>query len=58
MEIFKPLLSKLLELEQSREFCQKGELDKAISLFREITEDCRLLEESPHSEHFLNDIRN
>ncbi len=58
MEIFKPLLDKVLELEESKEFSRNGMFNQAITLLGEITDQCRLLEQSPHSEKFLKDLKN
>jgi hypothetical protein len=58
MTLFKPLLEKLLELEEAKQYSRNGTLDKAALLFGEIAKQCNELQKSPYSDEFLNNLEN
>jgi len=48
VEIFKPLLDKLLKMEETYQYIENGALEKAASLFGDISFLCKEIEnESP-----------
>jgi hypothetical protein len=59
LNIFKPLLSKMLKMEDAEQYKQDGSLERAASLFGEISELCKEIEKNHNpSDLFLENLGN
>ena len=58
MTILKPLIEKVLKLEEAEEYKESGTLKKAASLFGEISNQCREITGISFSENFLKSLKN
>ena len=59
LNIFRPLLSKMLEMEDAEHYKKDGSFERAASLFGEISELCKEIEKKPlPSTNFLDKLGN
>jgi hypothetical protein len=59
LEIFKPLLEVMLEMEEAERYKKNGIFEKAASLFGEISQLCKEIEkDSPALDVFLDNLGN
>jgi len=59
LTLFKPLMDKMLKMDQATEFNNNGTLNKAALLFGEISDLCKEIENtSSPSDQFLENLGN
>jgi len=59
LELFKPLLEVMLEMKEAEQYKKNGVLEKAASLFGEISGLCKEIEnDSPSLNLFLDNLGN
>jgi len=59
LTLFKPLLNRMMEMEDAEKFKKNGTFGKAAHLFGEISEQCKELEGTPFlSDEFYEDLAN
>ncbi len=56
--IFKPLLDRMLKMEEARRLNEAGLIVKAADLFGEISKDCNTLTGNYFSSDFLKKLKN
>ena len=55
---FKPLVEKMLKLDEAQKYRENGTFFKIATLFGDIAKRCKEIELYPFSEEFLSNIKN
>ena len=59
LTLFKPLMDKMIKMEEAKEFKEDGTFERAAYLFGEISDLCKEIENSyPPSSTFLENLGN
>jgi len=59
LTLFKPLMDRMIKMEEAKEFKKNGTFDRAAFLFGEISDLCKEIENSsPPASNFLGNLGN